>query len=154
MTATIDTHSSEWRKRREQRILDLLPEEEDELDQVDPKLLFRLREFLQPYRGQVIGAVIFMIISSLIGVVAQPWIIGQVFDQGIETGSVSGLRLWIGIFIASAVIELIANRYRISIMGIVGGYVVADVRAKLYNHLHSLSLKFHKNYSVGRMKSR
>lgn len=154
MTALIDTHTSEWRKRREQRIQDLLPEEEDELDQVDPKLLFRLKEFLQPYQGQVTAAVIFMIISSLIGVVAQPWIIGQVFDQGIEASSVSGLRLWIGIFVASAVIELIANRYRISIMGIVGGYVVADVRAKLYNHLHTLSLNFHNNYSVGRMMSR
>ncbi|MEM9775896.1 MAG: ABC transporter ATP-binding protein [Chloroflexota bacterium] len=154
MTVTIDTHTSEWRKRREQRILDLLPEEEDELDNVDPKLLFRLNIFLRPYRSQVILAVFFIVSAALVGVVAQPWIVGQVFDQGIEAGSVSDLRFWIGVFIASALFEWVANRYRISIMGIVGGHVVADVRAKLYNHLHTLSLNFHNNYSVGRMMSR
>ncbi len=153
MTA-LNSPQSEWRKRREQRILDLLPDEEDEIKNVDPNLLLRLTVFLEPYRGRVTWAVILMIISSLIGVVAQPWIIGQVFDQGIEAGSVEDLRFWIFVFVASAGIEWVANRFRISEMGIVGGYVVADVRAKLYNHLHTLSLNFHNNYSVGRLMSR
>ncbi|MFT5193883.1 MAG: ATP-binding cassette subfamily B multidrug efflux pump [Cellvibrionaceae bacterium] len=153
MTAIYDSAASQWRKRREQRINDLLPEEEDDLTKVDPKLLFRLGIFLEPYRTQVIWAVVFMIISAVVGV-AQPWIIGKVFDEGIDKGSVPDLRYWVIIFAVSALIELVANKYRISIMGIVGGHVVADVRARLYNHLHSLSLTFHNNYSVGRMMSR
>ncbi len=154
MTTLTNSPQSEWRKRREQRILDLLPDEEDDLKQVDPNLLMRLSIFLTPYRIDVFWAVMLMVISSLIGVVAQPWIIGKVFDDGIEAGSVENLRYWIAIFVGSAAIEFVANRYRISKMGIVGGYVVADVRAKLYNHLHTLSLNFHNNYSVGRLMSR
>ena len=51
MTAMYDSQASQWRKRREQRINDLLPEEEDDLENLDPKLLFRLFVFLNcfPY---------------------------------------------------------------------------------------------------------
>ena len=153
MTAIYDSQASQWRKRREQRINDLLPEEEDDLENVDPKLLFRLFIFLKPYRTQVIWSILFIITSALIGV-AQPWIIGKVIDAATELQSVPDIRYWVVVFAAVALVELIASKYRISIMGIVGGHVVADVRARLYNHLHSLSLTFHNNYSVGRMMSR
>ena len=153
MTAIYDSQASQWRKRREQRINDLLPEEEDDLENVDPKLLFRLFIFLKPYRTQVIWSILFIITSALIGV-AQPWIIGKVIDAATELQSVPDIRYWVVVFAAVAFVELIASKYRISIMGIVGGHVVADVRARLYNHLHSLSLTFHNNYSVGRMMSR
>ena len=62
MTAILNSNQSEWRKRREQRILDLLPDEEDEIKNVDPNLLLRLTVFLQPYRSRVIWAVVLMII--------------------------------------------------------------------------------------------
>ena len=39
-------------------------------------------------------------------------------------------------------------------MAYVGTKVVADLRSRLFRHLHGLSLNFHNNYSVGRMMSR
>ena len=48
----------------------------------------------------------------------------------------------------------ISNRFRISIMAEVGTGVVADFRSQLFRHLHTLSLNFFNNYSVGRLMSR
>jgi ATP-binding cassette subfamily B protein/subfamily B ATP-binding cassette protein MsbA len=80
--------------------------------------------------------------------------VGKAIDDGIRAGSAPTLRTWTLIFIAVAVGEWIANRYRIDIMAYVGTKVVADLRSKLFRHLHTLSLNFHNNYSVGRLMSR
>ena len=49
---------------------------------------------------------------------------------------------------------LVRNRFRISLMAFVGTKVVADFRSQLFRHLHTLTLSFYNNYSVGRLMSR
>lgn len=146
----------EERWRREEKIRDLLPdEEEDELlgKAYDGRLVKRLLTYLKPYQVKIIFAVILMIISSLMAV-AGPWLIGLAIDQGIRTGNVTVMRQWTIIFIITAAVEWITNRSRIMIMAFVGTKVVADIRSHLFRHLHNLSLNFHNNYSVGRLMSR
>ena len=152
--------SSNWRKRREERVRDLLPDEEDDLKQYDMGLLRRLFGFVTPYRTQLILAIISMSIAALLNV-AIPWLIGNAIDEGIGTlqngaytGDSARLRFWIIIILVVSMAEWVTNRYRIYIMGVIGGNVVADVRATLYHQLHRLTLTFHNNYSVGRMMSR
>ncbi len=144
------------RVRREARIQALMPDQQDDdmLGKIyDSRLIKRLAAFLLPYKLQTLIAVIFMIVSSLMAVAA-PWIIGKAIDQGITAGNLQRLREWTLIFLAAALIEWVTNRYRISLMAFVGTQVVADVRSQLFRHLHSLTLNFHNNYSVGRMMSR
>jgi ATP-binding cassette subfamily B protein/subfamily B ATP-binding cassette protein MsbA len=100
-----------------------------------------------------LAAIILMIASSLLGVV-QPTIVGRAVDDGIRAGNFDTLRLWTYIFIAAAAGEWITNRFRISLMAFVGTKVVADFRSRLFRHLHTLTLDFHNNYSVGRLMSR
>ncbi len=143
-------------RQREAKIKDLLPDEaEDDLlgKAYDGRLLRRLFGFVTPYRGRLIAAVILMIVTSLLGV-AGPWIIGQAIDTGIRAGSLERLRWWTLLFIGVAVVEWITNRSRIAIMAYVGTRVVADIRSRLFRHLHRLSLNFFYNYSVGRLMSR
>ena len=64
------------------------------------------------------------------------------------------LRVWTVTFIVFAVLEWVTNRARIAIMAYVGTRVVADLRSRLFRHLHTLTLNFHNNYSVGRLMSR
>ncbi|MEM7801680.1 MAG: ABC transporter ATP-binding protein, partial [Chloroflexota bacterium] len=124
-------------------------------------LLRRLFGFVLPYRQGLIGALISISIASLLSV-AVPAFIGFAVDEGIgelqENGSYSGtieaLRFWVIVIIVTLLAEFVTNRYRIYIMGKIGGYVVADVRGTLYRKLHQLTLTFHNNYSVGRMMSR
>lgn len=145
----------EERRVREEKIRDLLPEEdEDTIGKVyDAGLLKRLMSYVVPYKAQTIWAVVLMAISSLLNV-SGPWLIGKAIDDGISTGSMEQLRWWTLLFVFAMLFEWITNRGRISIMGYVGTRIVADTRSDLFRHLHKLSLNFHNNYSVGRLMSR
>ncbi len=143
------------RLHREEKIQDLLPDEdEDALGRAfDGRLVRRLLIYTWPYRLKLLAAIVLMIVSSLLSV-AGPWIIGKAIDDGIRTGDLTQLRFWAIVYLLAAVGEWLTNRGRISIMAFVGTKVVADVRAELFRHLHSLSLNFYNNYSVGRLMSR
>lgn len=131
----------------------LLKDDEDDIGQYDGQLLRRLFSYVQPYRGRLILAIVLMSISSLMGV-AGPWLIGRAVDAGIRTNDFANMRMWTLIYAGVILVEWLTNRGRIAIMAYVGTGVVADLRSALFRHLHELSLKFHYNYSVGRMMSR
>ncbi len=144
------------RRDREEKIKSLLDDDEEDVllgKAYDGRLVRRLLGFLNPYRRQLIAAILLMIVSSLLSV-AQPWIIGKAIDDGIRTNTLSTLRLWTIIFFVAAVGEWITNRFRIALMAFVGTKVVADLRSRLFRHLHTLTLSFYNNYSVGRLMSR
>ena len=145
----------EERRVREEKVRDLLPEEEeDTIGKVyDAGLLKRLMAYVKPYQACTILAVVLMAISSLLNV-AGPWLIGRAVDQGITAGSMAQLRLWTVLFVGAAIFEWITNRQRIAIMAYVGTRIVADTRSDLFRHLHKLTINFHNNYSVGRLMSR
>ncbi|RMH01468.1 MAG: ABC transporter ATP-binding protein [Chloroflexi bacterium] len=145
---------SEEELEREQRIKDLLPDEDELLGKAyDGRLVRRLLQYLRPYHRKLIAAIILMVTSSLLSV-AQPLIIGRAIDDGIRGGSLTTLRFWTIAFILAAVGEWISNRSRISLMAYVGTKVVADFRSHLFRHLHTLTLNFYNNYSIGRLMSR
>lgn len=143
------------RLAREERIKDLLPDEDDDAlgKAYDADLTRRLLEFNRPYLRKLITAIILMVISSLLSV-SGPLIIGKAIDDGIRPEDMEQLRFWAGLFLLAAIVEWITNRGRISIMAHVGTSIVADVRGDLFRHLHTLSLNFYNNYSVGRLMSR
>lgn len=151
--ATADQKKSADQRRheREERIRGLLDDEDELLGKAyDSRLVRRLLHSVDPYRRQLITAILLMIVSSLMSVAA-PTIIGRAIDDGIRANDFTTLRFWTVLFIITALVEWVTNRQRISIMGYVGTQVVADYRSQLFRHLHSLSLNFHNNYSVGRL---
>ncbi len=142
------------RAEREARIRQMLYDDDELLGKAyDSRLVRRLIGYMSPYKERLIVAIILMIISSLLSV-AGPWIIGKAIDDGISAGSFDVLRTWTWIFLIAAVGEWITNRFRILIMAYVGTKVVADMRSEFFRHLHSLTLNFYNNYSVGRLMSR
>ncbi len=142
------------RQKREARIKDMLPNEDELLGKAyDARLARRLLQGVGPYRRQLWWAILLMVVSSLLGV-AQPFIVGYAIDNGIRVNAPDVLRTWTILFATAAVGEWITNRWRIAIMAFVGTKVVADFRSRLFRHLHTLSLNFHNNYSVGRLMSR
>lgn len=142
------------RLAREQKVQDLLPDEDELLGKAyDGRLVRRLLHYNMPYIRRLTLALVLMAASSLLSV-AIPWLFGQAIDDGIRTGQLSTLRFWTIVLIVAAVGEWITNRARIAIMAYVGTRIVADVRSELFRHLHTLSLNFYNNYSVGRLMSR
>ncbi|MCA9953573.1 MAG: ABC transporter ATP-binding protein [Anaerolineales bacterium] len=143
------------RQDREERIRALLREDDDDMlgKAYDGRLVRRLLGYMRPYIPKLILAIVLMISSSLLAV-AQPSIVGKAIDDGIRANQFGTLRLWTGLFAAAALSEWVTNRFRIAVMAYVGTKVVADYRSDLFRHLHTLSLNFHNNYSVGRLMSR
>jgi ATP-binding cassette, subfamily B, multidrug efflux pump len=149
------------RLRREQldeKIADLLPDYIEEEDNAlgkayDPMLVRRLSHYLRPYGGRVILSVVLMAISSLLSV-AGPWIVGRAIDDGVRVASWDALRFWTWMFLIAGILEYAANRSRIAVMAYVGTKVVADLRSAVFRHLHTLTLSFFNQYSVGRLMSR
>ncbi|MCA9983959.1 MAG: hypothetical protein KDE59_06685, partial [Anaerolineales bacterium] len=142
-------------KREPVRLQDIMPDEDTLVlgKSYDSTLMRRLLRYMLPYKQRLAYAVVLMILAAFTGVAA-PWIIGKAIDEGIRGGSLSTLRMWTGAFAAVALVEWYANRGRISLMAYVGTKVVADLRQQLFRHLHSLSLNFFNNYSIGRLMSR
>ena len=147
--------SPQERKRREEKVHALLGQADDEAISrgYDTRLATRLYGFVQPYRWKVLAATIWMAATTMLAV-SGPWIIGKAVDEGLRTGNMQALRTWTLLFGAAATAEWFCNRQRIMIMAFVGTRVVADVRRRLFRHLHALSLNFHNNVSVGRLMSR
>jgi ATP-binding cassette, subfamily B, multidrug efflux pump len=143
------------RMRREAKIAELMPDDEDDKlgRAYDSRLARRLFSYMGPYRQKMIVAVVMMTISALLSV-AGPAIIGLAIDSGIRAGDFSQLRFWTFVFLAAMLGEWITNRARIALMAYVGTRIVADIRSKLFRHLHTLSLNFFNRYSVGRLMSR
>ena len=144
------------RARREAKIKDMLPDEQD--DEIfgsvyDAHLVRRLLGYITPYRRQWVLALLLMATFSVVSS-AGPWIVGQAVDAGIRAQNPSRLRLYSGLFILISITVWLTNRFRIIVMGRVGARVVADLRNHLFRHLHTLSLNFYNNYSVGRLMSR
>jgi ATP-binding cassette subfamily B protein/subfamily B ATP-binding cassette protein MsbA len=142
------------REAREAKIRQLLRDDDELLGKAyDSRLVRRLFTYIKPYKNSLIIAVILMTTSSLMGT-AGPAIIGFAIDRGIRAGSFDALRFWTLIFLVTTVVEWLTNRARVRIMAFVGTKIVADVRSELFRHLHSLTLNFYSNYSVGRLMSR
>ena len=150
----LNFEAQEERRAREARIRAMLNDEDELLGKAyDGRLVRRLLEFVSPYKTRLYLAIVLMVISSLLSV-AGPSIIGVAIDDGIRANSFETMRFWTIIFIVAALFEWVTNRARIAIMAYVGTRVVADMRSKLFRHLHTLTLNFHNNYSVGRLMSR
>lgn len=143
------------RATREAKLQKLLRgDDDDRLGKVyDGKLVGRILAYVRPYRTRMIISMILMTLSALL-YAAAPWVIGKAIDDGIRAGLFSTLRTWTWILLLVTGSEALSNRTRITLMAEVGTSVVADIRGHLFKHLHSLSMQFHNNYSVGRLISR
>ena len=119
----------------------------------DPKVAGGLLQFLKPYYGQMVIALIFMVIVTTASV-SGPYFVKLAIDEGISKHDITALRNIALIYAAISVVQLIVNISRIRIMSRVGQHVLYDVRTAMFDHLQKLSLSFYNRYSVGRVITR
>ena len=142
------------RLRRERRIQDLLPDEEEAQEKTyDSRLVKRLMVYVGVYKREFVVSVILIVVSSLMSV-GTPWMIQRAIDEGIRAGNVGTLRFWAFLFLAAIALEWVTSRARLTVMAYAGTRIVTDLRSQLFHHLHTLSLGFFNDYSVGRLMSR
>lgn len=127
---------------------------EEALDKgYDPKVARGLLQFVKPYTGQMLIALLFMILVSAASVLG-PYFVKLAIDDGITPKDPVALKKIVLIFFAVSVAQLGVNYLRVRIMSRVGQHVLYDVRTAMFNHLQKLSLGFYNRYSVGRVITR
>ncbi len=142
------------RLRRERKIQDLLPDEEEAQEKTyDSRLVKRLMVYVAVYKREFVISLLLIVATSVFSV-GTPWIIQRAIDQGIRAGNVGTLRFWTFLFLAAIALEWVTSRARLTVMAYAGTRIVTDIRSQLFRHLHTLSMGFFNDYSVGRLMSR
>lgn len=115
--------------------------------------LRRIFRFARPYRGRLVAALLLTIVGSLVALVV-PLGLRELVDAVFEEANRSLLD-WLTL----ALIVLFAVRAAASfggsyLLGWTGERVVADLRKRIYAHLHRQGLRFFANHRTGDLTSR
>lgn len=117
----------------------------------------KLLSYLRPYRGKFIAALIFLLLSSLVGL-AFPSFVGALIDtaQGKRTndylpGTITGI-LFLAFIVL--VVQAIISFFRILWFVSVGERALADIRKDTYLKLITLPMDFFSGRRVGELNSR
>jgi ATP-binding cassette subfamily B multidrug efflux pump len=131
------------------------PPQDDEvyLKGYDPNVSRLLVSFIRPYRGRFLVALLLMLTGSA-AAVAGPYLVKVALDSGLEAKSVTALRNAVLLYLLVAGIQWLATFLRVNLMARVGQSIIYDLRARLFEHLQTLSLSFFSHYSVGRVITR
>jgi len=130
-----------------------LPPEDLLIKGYDPQVVRRLVAYTRPYQRQLLISLALMLLSSA-AAVAGPYLVKVAIDSGLRAGSLETLRQSVLLFLLTIGIQWAAMYFRINLMARVGTSIIYDLRARLFEHLQSLSLSFYSRYSVGRVITR
>lgn len=113
----------------------------------------RLFHYVRPYRGRLFIALLFLAISSGIGLLlplAIRWLVNTV-AQSASSATLDRVALaLVGVFVA----QMVFNYIQGYLLTYVGERAVADLRIQVYQHLQRLSLSFFNERRVGELTSR
>jgi ATP-binding cassette subfamily B multidrug efflux pump len=113
----------------------------------------RLVRLLAPYRWQVIGSLVFMLISAA-SQGGGPFLIGRAIDAVISVGDRSGL---VKIMLQLALVYImgmVATRFQILLLSKAGQSLLAGLRQSVFDKVESLSLQFLESSQAGEIMSR
>src|SRR5678815_1436473 len=97
-----------------------ITQSEDLLDKgYDPKVARGLLQFLRPYYGQMLIALIFMIIVTAASV-SGPYFVKLAIDEGMAKSNLVALRNIVLIYLAVSLIQVVTNIFRVRLMSRVG----------------------------------
>jgi ATP-binding cassette subfamily B protein len=122
----------------------------------DRRLLRQVVAQFRPYRGRVLVIGLLILVTSGLGVVS-PLLVKVVFDRAlfVPGGPKIGLLVQlVALMIAIPIVSSAVGVYQAYLTNTVGQRVMRDLRARLYEHLQSLSLRFFTATRTGEIQSR
>ncbi len=124
---------------------------------VDPGTASRAASAFRPYRVQVAGIILLIVVTAGLGVV-NPLLIEKIFDDALflASGAPDLDLLWIlaTIMIVVTLITGALGILQVYATNTVGQSVMRDLRDRLYRHLQSLSMGFFTGTRTGEIQSR
>jgi ATP-binding cassette subfamily B protein len=119
----------------------------------DARLMRRLLRYLRPYRLQVAGAIVMLIIASGLELVG-PYLTARAIDVAIPAGDLRMLALLAGLFALALVLALLLSFAQTLLTTWIGQRVMYDMRTEIFAQLQRLSLRFFDRNPVGRLMTR
>jgi ATP-binding cassette subfamily B multidrug efflux pump len=115
--------------------------------------ILRLSGYLKPYRRQLGGVAMLVIVSTLLNL-AGPILFGRAIDDYIASADLEGLvqtvLLMLGVYLGAGLAGVVQRVMMVSL----GQCLVADVRLELFSHIQTLALAYHDRHRVGDLMSR
>ncbi|HEX5171597.1 MAG TPA: ABC transporter ATP-binding protein [Cyclobacteriaceae bacterium] len=120
---------------------------------IDFKVLGRLMAFVKPYKFRFV-LVVFLTIA--LGVLAplRPVLIQYTLDNDVAVGDFDGMVFMIILLVTLLIVQSIAQYIHTYVSGWLGQQVIRDMRARLYQHIVNLRLKFFDRTPIGRLVTR
>ena len=113
----------------------------------------RLIGELRPYRANLLAA-LGLIVTTAVAQSLGPLIIGRSIDRAIVPGDRRGLALWMLALAAIYIVGAVAQRGQTRQVGEIGQRVLAGLRARIFDRLQRLPLRFFDRRPVGDVISR
>ncbi len=120
---------------------------------VDSKVLKKLFAFAKPYIYQF-WILVFLTISMAAVVPLRPYVIRVIIDNQIALGDNEGLVYMIVLLLGLLLLQSIVQYLHTFLSGVLGQFVIKDIRIKLFRHVQSLRLKFFDQTPIGRLVTR
>lgn len=120
---------------------------------IDWSVVSRLMKFVTPYRGRFILVVILTVVLGILAP-TRPFLIQYTLDHDVSVGNYDAMVRMMVILLGLLIFNSIAQYIHTYVSGWLGQQVIRDIRAKLYEHLISLRLKFFDKTPIGRLVTR
>jgi ATP-binding cassette, subfamily B, multidrug efflux pump len=136
----------------------------------DSRLMKRLLSYLQPYKWQVVGALVAIVLKALVDVVG-PYLTRTAIDKYLASSNASGARKsvldpWLssqplvgiaqiaGIYVLLLLLSFLFEYVQTYLMQWTGQQAMFDLRSQIFRHLQRLHVGFYDKNPVGRLVTR
>jgi len=126
---------------------------EDEVVQINSKIMKRILSLLRPHWKWVTGFLLAIILVSVLDAFFT-YLSKQIIDLGIIPGDKEALIRTVNTYITFILIQAAGTFFFIYLVGILGERVRYDLRKKMFHHLQQLSLSYFSQTPVGWIMSR
>jgi len=120
---------------------------------VTRSLLLRVLRYADPYRKQIAGMLVTILITTFLGLL-NPLIFREIIDSALANKDISQLNM---LALGLVLIPIVSGGVRIiqrKLNSAIGEGVIYDLRVSLYHHLQRMSLRFFTNTKTGELMSR
>lgn len=119
----------------------------------DPKLLLRAFGFMAPYKIALAGAILAVLAVTATDL-AGPALLRRAIDRDLAAGSWSGLVSTLLLYVFTITVNSVMQSGQTYVTGWLGQQVIMDLRAAVFDHLQTLSLRFYDDHEMGDIISR
>jgi ATP-binding cassette subfamily B multidrug efflux pump len=120
---------------------------------IDRRLAARALQYAQPYRPQLLWALLLTTFGTAMSVLA-PYLVKVAIDEHIAVGDIPGLTVIAAITLGVYLANYVASARQIVIMSEVGQQILMTMRAQLFRHLQRLPLGYFHKHPTGVTVSR